>query len=231
MNRGNQANRLREESRTIVPQSSALDLTREVVALYAPFGWWRQFYARFRLALSRLDQVEQFLPRAGRLLDLGCGYGVVANYLALASPEREVIGIDLDRRRIAVAQRTAANRENITFIAGDVTQVALPVCDTILMTDVLHHLDFKEQERSLIRLYSMLPANGRLLIQEVNTRPFFKYMCSHIADIVLYPLDRPHFRCSADWVTFLTGIGFRQVVTIPGDSKTIFARVSYHAYK
>ena len=45
-------------------------------------------------------------PSGGRLLDLGCGYGVIACALAAASDDAEVVAIDVNNRALAL---TAAN--------------------------------------------------------------------------------------------------------------------------
>jgi 2-polyprenyl-3-methyl-5-hydroxy-6-metoxy-1,4-benzoquinol methylase len=201
-----------------------------LVALYAPFGLWRRFYVRFRVNLSRFDQVEKFLPRAGRVLDLGCGFGVMANYLALAEPARQVIGMDLNARRIAIAQTTVGARANIQFIAANVMDTNLPPCDAVMMTDVLHHLEYEQQAQLFGRIRQLLAPNGVLLIQEVNTRPRWKYLMSLLSDILLYWADGlPNFRSERDWVTLLEQHQFRNVRVLRGDSRTIFARVSYVA--
>jgi 2-polyprenyl-6-hydroxyphenyl methylase/3-demethylubiquinone-9 3-methyltransferase len=204
---------------------------QKLIGLYAPFGPWRQFYARFRVMLARFDQIEECLPPGGRVLDLGCGHGVQANYMALTKPERTVLGIDLDDRRIVVAQRTAEGRRNITFIQGDFTQVALPECNAVMMSDVLHHLPYSEQEKVLSHVHSLLVENGLFLIQDVNTQPRWKYVCSLAADLALYGFERVYYRSSNDWAALLASEGFRDIQVLRGDQKTIFARVSYIAYK
>jgi ubiquinone/menaquinone biosynthesis C-methylase UbiE len=204
-------------------------LAREVAALYAPFGAWRKFYAGFRVALSRFDLVEHLLPPGGRVLDLGCGYGVVSNYLALASPTRTVIGIDWDQKRIGVARETVRGRANPQFIQGDVVRLELPAADVVLMNDFLHHLDPEDQEAVLTRLARVLAPDAMLLIQEVNTRPRWKFWCSYLSDRVLYRFERGRFRAPEEWVALLSRVGFPRVEIVQGDAGSIFARVSYIA--
>jgi 2-polyprenyl-3-methyl-5-hydroxy-6-metoxy-1,4-benzoquinol methylase len=206
-------------------------LAREVADLYAPFGWWRRFYAGFRVALARLDEIEPYLPRSGRVLDLGCGYGVVAHYLALSDPGRAVLGIDLDERRIGVALKTVAGRSNPSFVRGDVMEASFPDFNAVLMNDFLHHLQLDDQERLLERLHLITPEGGMLLLQEVNTRPRWKYYLSLLADLILYCFEGGHFRSPEEWTRLLAAKGFRGVQVFPGDKGSMFARVSYIAYK
>jgi 16S rRNA (guanine1207-N2)-methyltransferase len=47
-------------------------------------------------------------PPAGRLLDLGCGYGVIGLALAVAVPGATVTGVDVNERALLLANENAA---------------------------------------------------------------------------------------------------------------------------
>jgi 16S rRNA (guanine1207-N2)-methyltransferase len=47
-------------------------------------------------------------PRSGRVLDLGCGYGVIGLAIAVASPDTVVTGVDVNERALLLAQQNAA---------------------------------------------------------------------------------------------------------------------------
>ena len=51
--------------------------------------------------------VEKAVPARGKILDVGCGYGIVAHWLTMFSPERRVRGVDFDGEKIRVARATA----------------------------------------------------------------------------------------------------------------------------
>ena len=46
-------------------------------------------------------------PAAGALLDLGCGYGAVALWLAAQAPEAQVWAVDVNSRALALCRRNA----------------------------------------------------------------------------------------------------------------------------
>jgi SAM-dependent methyltransferase len=206
-------------------------LARKVAALYSPFGRWRRLYAEFRVGLARFDLVEHHLPARGLVLDLGCGYGIASNYLALASPGRTVIGIDWDKERIAVARQTIAGRSNPQFLEGDVISLDLPRADIVFMNDFLHHLLPADQLAVLKHVSEVLEKGATLLIHEVNTVPRWKFWCSWVSDMLLYKFQGGHFRGPDDWVQLLSGAGFSSVEVIRGDQGSPFARVSYIARK
>lgn len=47
-------------------------------------------------------------PAPGRILDLGCGYGVIGLAIAAAQPGARVEGVDVNARAVALAQENAA---------------------------------------------------------------------------------------------------------------------------
>ena len=47
-------------------------------------------------------------PRSGRVLDLGCGYGVIGLAIAAASPDTVVTGVDVNERALLLARENAA---------------------------------------------------------------------------------------------------------------------------
>ncbi|MBU6424157.1 MAG: hypothetical protein KGQ88_09005, partial [Chloroflexi bacterium] len=46
-----------------------------------------------RAFLSDLARIEEYVPRHGFIVDLGCGDGLFANLLAETSPRRRVLGL------------------------------------------------------------------------------------------------------------------------------------------
>ena len=207
-----------------------MDLVRRVADLYSPMGRLCQMYVRFRLWLAGLDRIGAYLPRAGGVLDLGCGLGTTANYLALEEPGRSVVGLDSDRRSIDRALQTVGHRENIAFRVGDVRRMELPECQAVVVTDFLHHLSYQEQDELLDRVYGRLAQGGLILIQEVGTAPLWKQSLSYMVDLLVYR-EWPRYRSSPEWTQLLAEKGFRGVRVLPGDAGIPFARVSYLAYR
>src|SRR5262245_9076296 len=79
-------------------------------------------WARFGILRQRfLDEIGQYLPDAGTVLDIGCGFGLFSLYYAASAPRRFVRGLDRDPRRIAMARRAAArlHLDNVVYAEGD----------------------------------------------------------------------------------------------------------------
>src|SRR5437016_13877603 len=66
-------------------------------------------WARFGILRQRfLDEIGQYLPEEGPVLDIGCGFGLFSLYYAASGPRRFVRGLDRSPRRIALARRSAS---------------------------------------------------------------------------------------------------------------------------
>lgn len=77
-----------------------------------------------------------------KVMDLGCGYGAVANSVA-SRTGAQVTGIDLNQKNITQA-KTSYALPNLTFIEGDVFK-DLPneTFDTIVFSNVLEHIEHR----------------------------------------------------------------------------------------
>lgn len=75
--------------------------------------------ARFTIMRSKLLSVmDLLLPTEGRILDVGCGFGLFAAYFAQTQPQRIITGVDSNARRIAMAQSHALDRPHAGRILG-----------------------------------------------------------------------------------------------------------------
>ena len=185
-------------------------LVRELISLYNGQHGYVSFYVRARSRLLRLDYYSEILPSQGLVIDVGCGYGVLANYLSLCAPDRQVLGIDLNSKRIGSALETIGSRKNINFLTEDAGRWVWPSCTGISMTDFLHHVRPIEQEMVLSKAFQNLQKDGVLLISEVDptAKPSYRYWASYLSDRVLYPLSKTYFRKPSDWENALSCLGF-----------------------
>ena len=165
-------------------------------------------YAWARWAICPFSRVEPLVPREGPILDLGCGAGLFAHYLALRGPARRVWGMDQDHGRIAVARRLSAGVSNLAFTCGDLRRTVLPPARAITLIDVLHHLAGPHHQSELLRAcYQALAPGGLLLVKEIADRPRWKFAWNYLHDSLLSP-GRLCFRGQRSMLHLLTGAGF-----------------------
>lgn len=70
---------------------------------------WKSIFAKLRFWYAPCREVEELIPVSGTVVDLGCGEGIFSNYIGLASKPRKVIGIEIDKNRIKVADHRISN--------------------------------------------------------------------------------------------------------------------------
>lgn len=183
-------------------------IPREIGNLYSKLGQGISLYAKLRWRLCPYEKIERYVPQKGKIIDIGCGYGLFSNLLALKSPKREAIGIDWSEKRIRAAKRTI-NTQNLKFYRKNINEMRLNNCDSIVMLDVLHHLPSKVQRNLLLKIFSGLKEGGSLIIQDVDKKPFWKYLIVKSID-TLVNLGRPICYCFPQQLCgLLRQIGFK----------------------
>ncbi len=88
------------------------------------------------------DFFAQRISADQTVLDIGCGCGAVAASIARSTGAR-IIGIDKDPSNIACAQKLCRNT-GMEFICADALTAELPTADTIVLSNVLEHLDRRD---------------------------------------------------------------------------------------
>lgn len=132
------------------------------------------------------EAVEPHVPKAGRIMEIGCGHGLFSLYLAQQSPEREVTGVDVDEDKIpfARAAASAAEATNVTFdvVAPD----ALPEgsWDAIVVVDVLYLLGREGASRLIAAAAGAVAPGGVVVLKEMAERPRWKYAVNQFQEIL-----------------------------------------------
>lgn len=119
----------------------------DVAALYP--GRPLRSYVRWKVKTDPVyDAVfERVRGTSDRIVDVGCGAGVLAAYLRARGFEAPVAGIDHDARKIAIAR--GLGLRDATFDVADVGQASVAP-GTIVMLDLLHYFD-DDAQTSLLR--------------------------------------------------------------------------------
>jgi len=191
--------------------------------LYHGLGW-AGLFAHIRFFTAPYEKLEKLIPPKGFIIDLGCGYGIFSNFLGLTGPKREVLGVELDKKKINLAERGVSN---VSFLEGDITKTKFKKADVIFLVHVLHHLNsFEEQEQLIEVCRKKLARNGKLIIVEVDKKPVWKYILGWLADHFLYFGDKIYYRFPKEMKTLLSQFDFK-VRTVKLDKGGPFAHIVY----
>ena len=171
------------------------------------YCWGRFWILRQRF----LDEVGQYLPHQGRVLDLGCGFGLFSLYYASVRPDLEIEGLDLDVRRIAMARRAAfrLGLQNVRYEVGNATEFrGGPLFDAAYMLDIVHHIPPETVPPLLEQLAKALSPGRRLLIKDVDTHPAWKRWFTHALDWVMDPGTPVRYWEAEELQQLLEEVGF-----------------------
>ena len=107
--------------------------------------------------LAKLEAVRRYLdalPAGTRVLDAGCGEGVLVDEYA---GRLDISGVD-------------ANYSSARVVSGSITHLPFPEAsfERALCLDVLEHLPYEDQPRALTELHRVLRPGGELLVSVPN---------------------------------------------------------------
>ena len=180
-------------------------------------------YANVRFSILRpklLSVMDLLLTDEGRILDVGCGFGLFAAYFGQTQPRRSIVGVDPDARRVALARRVASRLDLVqhTFNVGDVRDAELTgPFDAAYVLDVMHHIPEGDQRAVLQRLRDLLKPGGMLLIKDITTEPRFGLLFTELLDRVMVGMREPlTYRHHRAWGEMLADLGFKvRIVRVP----------------
>lgn len=198
-------------------EKSAVGTKKRIIETYS--GWITRTYSRIRFHIINsnfLEEIEQHLPKSGRILDIGCGFGLFSNYFAARSPGRMVHGIDLNEKRIVQAEVTAKSLglENALFYVGDAHSFEFDQeFDAVVVLDLLHHVGYETADRLIDAVYRNLAPGGIFVLKDVNVRPYWKLIFTYVLDKLMEPKRTVHYRDVSIWKQRAAEAGFDPVYT------------------
>lgn len=218
-------------------------------APYRPTGRFNYHWARGKLGNDPIFEAvldQQVLPDNARIIDLGCGRGLLAAWcLAAEKLARQGEWLDcappptgLQFRGIEIMVREAecgnkalqpifGNRVHLS--GGDMRLAELQDAAVIAILDVLHYISFEEQDALLDRIRSSLAKGGVLLTRVGDANAGYRFRLSQWVDRLIsfvqgHRMPRMWCRSLPEWIEALEKRGF-VVTSAPMSKGTPFANV------
>nr|WP_314631276.1 class I SAM-dependent methyltransferase [uncultured Noviherbaspirillum sp.] len=183
------------------------------------------------------------IPDQARVLDIGCGQGLLASWLLSAKAlhdagdwpagwpaapaARALHGIELMPRDVERARRALGDAA--VFTVGDMCRADFGKVDAVVVLDVLHYVSIAAQDDVLRRIRDALAPRGVLVLRVGDADggwPFrFSVWVDHVVTFVRgHRNSRLHCRPLSAWKQALAGLGFT-VRSLPMNQGTPFANI------
>jgi cyclopropane fatty-acyl-phospholipid synthase-like methyltransferase len=215
-------------------------------APYRNAGRFAYHFARGKLSqdpVYRAILEQGLLLGRARVLDLGCGQGLLAAWLQAAASTSadgswpqgwppaprpastrgiELMISDVERARQALGPEC-------TISQGDIRTSELGTADAVVILDVLHYMAREAQRHVLQRVRAALPTQGLLLLRIGDAGGGLRFRYSQWVDRVVMLLRghawlTPHCRSVRQWQELLRDCGFESEA-VPMSQGTGFANV------
>jgi 1-acyl-sn-glycerol-3-phosphate acyltransferase len=206
--------RIRDARQKLHPLTCPDSVVRQKVKeRFGYLGPWVENYIYWKMRLDPIyPDVCQKLPERGRIIDLGCGYGIMGHWAAITGPGREIIGVDADDKKIETALETVRYQPGLQFIRTGILDFQAEPAGAVLLLDVLHYWSYAQQAELARKARSLVTGDGIL---------FFRDACMDSAEQVL-PSERwstaiglnkkyegLFFRTRQNWIALFEASGFR----------------------
>jgi len=162
-----------------------------------------KIYDLLRTGILPISLIDRSLPKEGTIIDLGCGQGIITTYIA-QNKSRSVIGVDLDTSRLR-----QSNSKNLKFVNANIVNYDLKKPAGIVISDVMHHLSYQDQDKLLTRVSKSLKKGGVFVVKEIDTHEFVRSRLSRFWDFVFYPKDKISYTSSTSLPRQMEKLGFK----------------------
>ena len=147
---------------------------------------------------------------SGKVLDFGCGVGLLSEFLLRDLPECKLHGYDPSISSLEHIKPEVYARGKFTARDSELETAY----DLIAVSNVMHHISVDERQEAILSLYNRLAPGGHLVIFEHNpANPLTRWvvrMCAFdIGVTLLWPREvRKYFNCAGlhfaglDYITF-----------------------------
>jgi demethylmenaquinone methyltransferase / 2-methoxy-6-polyprenyl-1,4-benzoquinol methylase len=162
--------------------------------------------------------MEVLAPQSGeKILDLCSGTGRVASWIGQAvGDEGEVVGMDISKRMVEVANTRYGGLRRVLFLNKDVTKPwdYQNYFDGIFTSFAIHELPEKKRLGALEHSFRALKEKGRMVIADFNPQVSGIRKTILLAFFKLFERDNLNF-FSFDQNEMLKRVGFKRIENFP----------------
>lgn len=185
-----------------------------------------EWYIRIKVKMEKNYRLfNQIIPAKGQITDIGCGFGPLCYMLSLLSEEREILGLDYDEDKIAVAQHGWLHNERLRFEHGNALQYPLPESDVFILNDMLHYMSYEHQRVLLLKCAALLRPQGMMIIRDGNSANISKHRLTRLTELLSTRIF--HFNRTTEELHFTTETQLREMAEACGMNVEVIPNDKY----
>ena len=185
-----------------------------------------EWYIRIKVKMERNYRLfNRLIPVQGQITDIGCGYGPLCYMLSLLSEDREILGIDYDEDKIALAQHGWLRNEHLQFRHGNALEYPLPESDVFILNDMLHYMSYEHQRTLLLKCADRLRSQGMIIIRDGNSANTSKHRLTRFTELLSTRIF--NFNRTAGELHFTTETQLREIAVTCGMNVEIIPNDKY----
>lgn len=167
-----------------------LKASRAILDFYKNNSVFTRLHVFIRLKTCPFLEVEKFVPKAGVIVDYGCGHGVFAHILSQTSANRVIYALDICEARINEAEKALGNGKNLKFINIKEAHSIISQADCLVMLDVLCYFRNEEKLKFLKYLYENLKPRASLVIKEISKECSLNFLLLYLQEKIAVSILR-----------------------------------------
>ncbi|PPC88451.1 MAG: hypothetical protein CTY31_02185 [Hyphomicrobium sp.] len=161
---------------------------QRIEAAYREAPWLQRLMVTYRPTICPTEPILRHVPANMRVLDVGCGIGLILITMALERRITSGIGIDVNGKAIDVA-RAAAKKlfgVDVRFLQRQsISELGDSPFDVVTVIDVMHHVEPNAQHGFFFECANAVAPGGLLIYKDMGRRPLWMSLFNRLHDLIL----------------------------------------------
>ena len=144
-----------------------------------------KFYDYVIKKICPFDVIFDNIPKYSKILEIGCGKGVLYRNFLINKKFSFFKGVDIDYNSINYLNHY--NKDNVKFIKKGVQDVFIEInkYNCVLLVDVLHHIKKNYQEEAIRTIIDNLEDGSVFIYKDISNKNKLKGLLNYLHDLIL----------------------------------------------